>query len=138
MIMDNNVKQKRLGFSLIELLIVLLILSILLAYPLLGMRQQINRTHRLEGQIALFDLANRMERYYAKYHTYQYASIATGSVHDVQSRALSEGGWYTLRILSANKTTYLLQATLTAEHRNQNQSCDTLTLSNHGEIQPCC
>ncbi len=136
--MDNTLKQTSLGFSLIELLIVLLILSVLLAYPLLGMRQQITRAHRLEGQTALFDLANRMERYYAIHHTYQHASIATGGLNDVQSTALSAGGWYTLRILAANKTAYLLQAMLTARYHQHSEPCEILTLSNQGEIQQRC
>ena len=66
------------GFSLFELLAVLIIVGILvtIAYP--GYRDYITRAHRSDGQTALFDLARRMEHYFSKHNTYQRATIGTG------------------------------------------------------------
>lgn len=121
------------GFSMIELLIVLLIMGILLAYPLLNVKQHINRTQRLDGQMALLDLANRMERYHATFHTYQHASIGSGGSTDVLSQDRSPEGYYQLRILQANDNHYLLQAKLRADRAKTNAICATLTLNSQGE-----
>lgn len=122
------------GFTLMELIIVLLLISILLAYPLLGIQHQLNQTHQLDGQMALLDLANRMERYHAKHHTYQHASIATGRSSDILDTSTSPEGWYTLHILQANDSTYLLQARLTTKHIQTDAQCSTLHLNHDGEI----
>lgn len=58
------------GFTLIEVLIVLAIVTILgaLAYP--NYADSIVRTRRVEGQAALIDAMQREELYRARHHTY--------------------------------------------------------------------
>ena len=120
------------GFSLIELLAVLTIIGILstIAYP--NYRDYIVRVHRSDGQTALLDLANRMERYHHHHHTYQTATIGTGKQNDILPTQISNGGWYILSIEEANKSAYLLQATPTGTQASSDTLCQSLTLNHLG------
>ena len=117
------------GFSLIELLIVLAISGILasIAYP--NYRNYILRAHRIDGQSALLDLACRMETYYSLHGTWRTATIGTGKPTDVLSQHLSPEGWYYLSLLNLTDTTYTLQAT---PQNKQDTLCQSLTLTNLG------
>jgi len=53
--------MKRQGFSLLELMITLTIMGILLGFAYPSYQLYTIRSHRLEGQTALLDLAHRME-----------------------------------------------------------------------------
>lgn len=59
------------GFTLIEMLVVLAILSILagIAYP--NYAKHVMRARRTEGQIALIDAMQRQERYYQQHNSYR-------------------------------------------------------------------
>ena len=117
------------GFSLIELLIVLAISGILasIAYP--NYRNYILRAHRIDGQSALLDLACRMETYYSLHGPWRTATIGTGKPTDVLSQHLSPEGWYYLSLLNLTDTTYTLQAT---PQNKQDTLCQSLTLTNLG------
>jgi type IV pilus assembly protein PilE len=58
------------GFTLIEMLVVLVILSILagIAYP--NYARHVVRTRRTEGQIALIEAMQQQERYYQQHNSY--------------------------------------------------------------------
>ncbi|QBR84026.1 type IV pilin protein [Legionella israelensis] len=123
--------MKTKGFSLIELLIVMVIAGILvsIAYP--AYREYITRARRSDGQAALLDLASRMERYYSEENTYQTATIGTGNPTDVAADNLSPEGWYTL-VINATANTYTLQAVPRNAQATNDTRCQTLTLNNQG------
>lgn len=120
------------GFSLIELLIVVVVVAILvsIAYP--SYQEYITRARRSEGQSALMDLASRMERYYSEHHTYQTATIGSGNASDVLSSATTAEGWYTLSIPTATASTYTLQATPRNTQGTSDTRCQSLTLTHLG------
>lgn len=120
------------GFSLIELLIVMVIVGILasIAYP--SYRDYITRARRSDGKTALLMLANRMEHYYSEHHTYQTATINTGNNTDVLSSPLSPEGWYRLSITNATATAFSLQATPIGVQATHDTLCQTLTLNSIG------
>jgi len=120
------------GFSLIELMFVLAIIGILssIAYP--SYRNYITRAHRSDGQVALLDLANRMERFYLDHGTYQTATIGSKQMTDVLSSASSSEGWYILSITNATNTYYALRATPTGSQAANDNVCKSLTLNSVG------
>ncbi|MRW94343.1 prepilin-type N-terminal cleavage/methylation domain-containing protein [Duganella sp. FT80W] len=62
--------MKRSGFSLIELLVVLLILAVLAAQAMPAYQQHVIRTRRNEAQAALLKLMMQQERFYSQHNTY--------------------------------------------------------------------
>jgi len=117
------------GFSLVELLIVLVITGILAAISYPSYQKYIVRAHRSDGQSALLDLACRMETYYTEHNTYQTATIGSGKPTDVLSHRQSPEGWYTLSLGQITNTTYTLQAT---PNNMSDTLCQSLTLTSLG------
>lgn len=117
------------GYTLIEIIIVLAIVGILasIAYP--SYQDYLTRSRRSDGQSALLDLANRMERYYSKHQSYQLAAIGSGGEHDVLGRSITPGNAYTLEIIHATENTYLLQATPIGAQAKADTRCQTLTFN---------
>lgn len=120
------------GFSLIELLFVLLIVGILTSITYPSYRQYITRVHRNEGQTALLDLANRMESYYSEHKTYESATIGAGNTSDVLSKHQSDNGWYLLSIILATHFSYELIATPTKNQAKADVNCQSLTFNSSG------
>lgn len=97
------------GFSLIELAIVVVIVTILtmIAVPIYkGVQERARRTQAVN---ALQTLATREEGYFARYNTY--ASSMTRLGYSAASGVLTEnGGYYAISVASASTTAYALQA----------------------------
>jgi type IV pilus assembly protein PilE len=116
------------GFSLIELVFVLAIVSIMavIAYP--SYSNLIMRAHKLDGQLALFHLAQQLEQHYANTQDYRTMTI---------TNPLSPHGFYTLHLANISQTTYVLHARL--KRTTENTQCQILTLDNTGlqGLIPC-
>ncbi len=118
--------HRKTGFSLLELLIVLLILGILTAIAYPSYRDHLIHARRIEGQTALLDLANRMEGYYSEHHTYKTATLAG------LERLTSINEIYHLQIVIATDTAYVLQATPNGAQLSDVR-CQSLTLTSEGK-----
>ncbi|WP_342220130.1 type IV pilin protein [Rickettsiella endosymbiont of Miltochrista miniata] len=93
------------GFSLFELLIVLVIIGILakISYPIYT--HILIRTHRTEAKIALINLAQHMEIYYlTNNNSYEFANF-----NKLHSKDMTEKKFYDLA-LKSTANTYLLSA----------------------------
>lgn len=125
------------GFSLIEIMISLIIISILTSFAIPMYTQHITKSRRTDAKIALMDLAARMERFYAENHTYANATIGTNPTTDVLSMNLSSQGFYQLSILNQTATTYTLQASpIPGSSQAQNDTaCGNLRLNQLGQRQ---
>ena len=120
------------GFSLLEMLIVMLIFGIILSFAYPSYQTYLIRAHRLEGQMALLDLANHMEQYFAQYGTYAEATIGTHSERDVLSTALTSQGYYTLAIQNATETHFEIQAIPQRTQALGDTQCQTLQFNDQG------
>jgi type IV pilus assembly protein PilE len=58
------------GFTLLELLAVVLLIGIIAALALPGYRQQMRRVYRIEAMIALLDLQSAEEKYFLRNNAY--------------------------------------------------------------------
>lgn len=129
-------KNNRKGFTLIEMMIVLAIITILssLAYP--NYLNHITRMRRTDGQTALLELANQMETYYRKTQTYATATIGTGRETDIRDQAITPDGWYQLSILHQTNTHYTLQAKARMAQAEHDPMCVTLAIDDLGNKKP--
>jgi type IV pilus assembly protein PilE len=101
-------RTKEHGFSLLELLLVLTIISLLsaIAYPIYT--HAIIKTRRIEAKLALIKLANCMEIYYLENkHSYANATLNKLNINEK-----TEKKFYKLALNSTNYT-YTLTATAT-------------------------
>lgn len=116
------------GYSLFELLITLVILSILssIIYPIYT--DHITHTHRKQVQILLFNLANRMERYYSE-NNHSYLD-ATSEKLGIDKAATKD--FYEI-FVSSTATTFTLQANPVKYQAQHDTVCGSLSLNELGE-----
>ncbi|WP_312243868.1 type IV pilin protein [Stutzerimonas nitrititolerans] len=127
--MLNSPYRSQNGFTLIELMITVVIISILasIAYP--SYQEFVKRGNRTEGQAFLSEVAARQERYFAQNNEY------TDDVDKLKLKngSTSETGKYELSIVidedaDADDGGY----TLTAEEQFNDDACGNLTLTATG------
>ncbi|AYN93552.1 type IV pilin protein [Pseudomonas sp. LTJR-52] len=128
------------GFTLIEVMITVVIITILAAVAIPSYGRYVIRAHRSEGQALLTEAAARMERYYAQNYTYTSTATSLAMRNTSNGTVSSDNGYYTLSITVNTDTTssayssygpYLLIATA-AGTQAKDTECGNLTLSAQG------
>ncbi|OYV55687.1 MAG: hypothetical protein B7X00_00570, partial [Legionella sp. 21-45-4] len=108
------------GFSFIELIFALVIISIIASMAFPNYRFTLVKTHRLEGQTALLLAATKLEAHYAREHAYPI---------DTLQGTRSPNGWYTITATQNTPHDFTLYATPVV---NQDSRCQTLTFNHLG------
>ncbi|MGR8935253.1 MAG: type IV pilin protein [Gammaproteobacteria bacterium] len=111
------------GFTLIELMIVVTLLAILAAFAVPSYRDYVYKGRRADAKAALTTLSLAEEKWRANNPSY------TGTIADIGSTTSSDG-YYTLSILSANDTTYQLQAAPTGKQADD--KCGSFRIDQDG------
>jgi type IV pilus assembly protein PilE len=114
------------GFTLIELMIVIAVLSIIVAVGYPSYLEQVKKSRRAEGMGQLLELADRMERAYSDLGTYP-TSISEVYV------ATTDNGFYTLSIVTANNVSFTVSAAPTSLGKQDTDKCKTFTLTSLGQ-----
>ncbi|MGD8547443.1 MAG: type IV pilin protein [Thiohalophilus sp.] len=109
-------KKTQHGFTLIELMIVIVIISVLAGIALPAYQSYLTKSRRGDAQGALNNFANVMERYYTENYTYEGAAAGgadTGAptIFPTQSPLDGSKKYYNLSIQAADATTFTLRAT---------------------------
>lgn len=101
------------GFSLVELMIALVVVSILAAIAYPSYQSHMQRSRRADAQAALMGLAAAMERHYNQKMSYAGAADGNGVPVVFPSQAPLDGSrkYYDLQISSADVNGYTLLAT---------------------------
>ncbi len=121
------------GFTLIELMIVIVIIGILFAFALPSYERSVLRGHRADAQSILTDISAREERFLAQNNTYT-TDISTATGLNMGTTT-SNNGYYNLSVAACGggsiATCYLLTATATGGQATDTD-CATITLSSAG------
>lgn len=115
------------GFTLIELITTLAIVSLLItiSYPIYT--QYVTKTHRTHAVVALLDLASSLERYHTVHHTYADATLA-----DLQVNPYTDTKIYQLEIKDATENSYTVNA-IPVGTQQKDTACGILSLNQLGE-----
>lgn len=118
------------GFTLLELMIVVVIIAVLAAIAIPTYGRYAFRAHRADGQELLLRIATAQERQYATTNAY-------GSLTEVgfSDPAISEKGFYSVTVV-ASSSSQAFVATATPVGGQANDVCGPLTIDNAGNKTP--
>jgi type IV pilus assembly protein PilE len=120
------------GFSLIELMIVVAIIAILAAIAFPTYTRYTIKTHRVAAEGCLSQYASYMERYYTTNLRYDKDAGGVANTPPVLDCATSSQQSYTLPAAAASAGTYTLTATPVGMQLAKDTECGTLTLDQAG------
>ncbi|MEO8224615.1 MAG: type IV pilin protein [Gammaproteobacteria bacterium] len=115
------------GFTLIELIIVMVIVSVLAMIAVPSYQDSIRKSRRTDGRVVLNDTAQRLERCYTQFGGYDAAGCAIADGEEI----LSPDGFYTVTVGIPDAATW----TLTADPEGSqvdDSKCGSLGLTNTG------
>lgn len=117
-------KNHHLGFTLVELMIVVAIVGVLAAFAIPAYGRYVLRADRAMARATLLEAAQAMERNYNTNYTYAGYTLPAS----LQSSPPSGTAKFNIAITSATATTYKLQATSV----NGDAECATMTIDQAG------
>lgn len=132
-------RSRSAGFSLIELMVVVVITAILASIAVPAYNNSIHKSRRTEAKTAIMDLAAREERYFASQNIYTTdpGALAYGSG---ASWPISVGSYYSISSVASSPATattpggYVLQVTPTAgSPQLQDTSCQLFQVDQTGK-----
>ena len=116
------------GFNLLEVLIVLVIIAAILAYAYPKYINHVTTTRRLDGKVAILDLASKMNDYYVAHHNYENADFIL-----LNTSESSPEGYYQLKIVKATKNSYEIQSIPIGSQAKHDTLCGSFTYNQAGE-----
>ncbi len=128
-------KNRVAGFSLVEVLITLVLISILAAIAYPSYLGQLRKSRRAEAAIALHSLAQAQERFHARFRTYTSILVAPDACAGAacglgQNTTLTENEYYQMSA-NGDATSYALAA-VAAGPQVKDTDCRTLAINSIG------
>lgn len=121
--------HKALGFTLIELMIVVVVVGILVAVAYPSYQNQVRQTRRSDGKAALLNAAQQLERCFTRFNSYDNAGCAVADALD--DGIDSPEGWYVVSD-AVGASTFSLVAT-PQNAQTSDTACGNLTLTHTGQ-----
>ena len=124
------------GFTLIELMIVVMIVGVLMAIALPSYKDYVLKSHRTDAHSSLVDIAARQERFVAQRNTYTLEISANNGLS--MGRITSAEGYYDLTVEACGDgidTCYLIKANATGSQM-ADTDCAEMTYDSVGAKVP--
>ncbi len=118
------------GFSLIELMIVLVIITILASIAIPSYQNSMTKSRRAEGKALLLEGAQAQEINFTEYNQYAVDITVDTPPTKRELQTTSDNSFYTMAISGATTTTYTLTAAPQAPHTDA--VCGSLTINHLG------
>jgi type IV pilus assembly protein PilE len=133
----QHAATKSTGFSLIEMMIVVLVVAILVAIALPAYQTQMQESRRTSAKTGLLDVASREEKYFSTNNVYTGSFINLGYPASATSTILtvpnSSAGYYNITIALTGATTGAdFTATATPISTQTTDVCDKFTITDLG------
>lgn len=130
-------KTLSLGFTLVELMVTVAVLSVLATIAVTSYSSQVLKSRRTEAKSALLDLAGREERLFSTTNAYSNLEAALGYAVATSTAVMTAmpfgNGYYTLTVVVPNPPTgYTLTATPAGSQANDS-ACGTFQLNQLGQ-----
>lgn len=127
--MRNN-RVRALGFTLIELMIVVAVIAILAAIAFPAYQDQIRKTRRTEAKAALQEVMNRQERFFTTNNTYTDDMTDLGYGSDPFD---TPDAWYSVDgTACGGGIAECVALTATAQNGQEDDPCENFTLNSQG------
>jgi type IV pilus assembly protein PilE len=120
------------GFSLIELVIALAIVTILAAIAIPSYQGHVRKARRNEGKVFLHTLMMAQERYYANFNKY---SAQSGPGGLAQPDASQPNGYYAVARIDLDGSGQFVRVTLSPQGPQAGDFCGDLALDSTGLFQ---
>jgi type IV pilus assembly protein PilE len=128
------------GFSLVELLVVVAIITIIAAVGYPSYTEYVTRSHRQASKNWLYAVADRQEQFFQDNKRYAASLSDLGFGGDAivldddgqLTNADDPDSKYTLDLIDTTATTYTVRATPVLLQAERDEACDVLTLTHQG------
>lgn len=114
------------GFTLIEIIIALVVVTLLMVVALPAYRDQIAKSRRADAKTSLMTLAQLMERWYTERGSYAGATVGSSGI----APSASSQGFYTLSITAQDAAGFTIRATPTGAQSGD--ACGSFTYTQAG------
>ena len=120
------------GFSLVELLVVIVMLGLLLSIAVPNYSAYVERSRRSDARAALLEIASAQERVY--FESNQYSDTITDVwSHQVDGNAVSSEGFYGLEVALTGDDPNRFTATATARaQQSGDEDCASFSIDDTG------
>ena len=125
----NNKK----GFTLIEVMIVVVIVAILAAVAIPSYQDSVRKTRRADAKEALMRIAALQERYFFTNNRYgEFKDLGLTGTSGCDAKIDSQEGFYEIQLTSCGATSFEIRATAVGAQLGDTQ-CRTFTLNHVGQ-----
>lgn len=130
--MNTTFKKFNSGFTLVELMVVVLIVGIISAVAIPSYMDMIRASNRTDAKTVINDVAHRLQRCFTAYSSYIDVNCAVAGSITRGNNIVSEKGYYTVTGVLAAARFGLTAVPVAGKSQSKDSKCKTLELDEAG------